>query len=62
MSFGSEAGYPTTKGSVVQTDADRTEDEISYAVLKNCHDLGVEPQAARRMVERFLENRRKMGA
>ena len=60
MRFDGEAQYATAKGSAVQTDADRTDDEISYAVLKSCHDLGVEPKAAQRMVERFLENRRKM--
>lgn len=60
MRFDREAQYPTAKGSAVQTDADRTDDEISYAVLKNCHDLGIEWEAAQKMVERFLENRRRM--
>ena len=60
MRFDREVPYPTAKGSAVQTDADRTDDEITYAVLKNCYDLGVGQEAAERMVERFLENRRRI--
>ena len=43
----------------MQRDADRSDDEVAYLILQNCHDLGVAPKAAQKMVERFLENRRK---
>jgi len=43
----------------MRTDPCRTEDEIFNSILKNCHDLGVDPEVAQRMVERFLENSRK---
>jgi hypothetical protein len=62
MKSDNEGRHPAMKGNTVGTDADRSDDEITYLVLQNCRDLGVGQEAAQRMVERFLENRRKVGA
>lgn len=43
----------------MQRDLERTDEEVAQLILHNCHQMGETPQAAQRMVERCLENRRK---
>lgn len=37
---------------------DRTDADLTFLILQNCHDLGVGDGPAQAMVERVLKNRR----
>ncbi|WP_139165919.1 hypothetical protein [Paracoccus tibetensis] len=42
----------------MERDLARTDEEVTRLILHNCEEMGVSPTAARRMVERCLQNRR----